>query len=565
MRFAIYARVSTDAQSQYSTTDQVRQCKAFVGREGGQVVEIYIDEALSGSDVSRAAYQRMKADAYADRFDAIAVDDLSRIGRDMPEFVGFCRDLSDLGVVLHGVADGLDSSMPSAKIPLYLKGMMNELYLDDLKARIVRGLKGQFMRGYSTGGRIFGYKTKQILDPSGVQDKFGRPKRLGCEVLVDEVQAKVVKRIFELKASGLGYKAIAKLLNADGIPSPHAGCGSSSGLWSPATVTGILKNRKYTGLWEYNKTRWIKKPVRGKRRSLPNPKEQWETLSSERLRIVSDRVFEKVNSQPKTARKARSGNKRYLLSGILVCGECGSSMTVVNSGRYSDYVCSGARAIGPEKCGNRRRLPRAVVETSLLSEVRSCLLDSEIISTITKRVNERIGSQQANGQQEISALQDRQQALESQVDRLLTALESGEEVGSIVERLKERERELREVSSRLEALLSVTARSRQITETWVQDRLVGILAQIGRDQTRLPIARNELRTLFAGKLRATPNQSTDRLEFTLTGKVNPYNLGAPDEPYQSIIAVQGLEPRIRSGASMDLVDREQLQMQLSER
>lgn len=253
MRYAIYARVSTDAQSQHSTTDQIRQCKTFVANRCGLVDTVYRDEAISGSDVSRSDYQRLKSDAFAGRFDAIVVDDLSRIGRDMPEFVTLCRDLADHGVVLCSIADGIDTSNPSSKIPLYFKGIMNELFLDDLKAKVVRGLKGQFNRRYSTGGRIYGYRTEQVLDPSGAYDKFGRPKRLGCEVLIHTEQAKIVSRIFELCDSGLGYKTIATMLNNERILSPHAGCGTRSGLWSPSTVRNILTNRKYTGTWEYNK------------------------------------------------------------------------------------------------------------------------------------------------------------------------------------------------------------------------------------------------------------------------------------------------------------------------
>jgi hypothetical protein len=95
--------------------------------------------------------------------------------------------------------------------------MMNEMFLDDLKAKIIRGLKGQVTRGYSAGGRVYGYKTRQILDPSGATDKFGRPKRLGCEVVIDKQQAKIVRKIFQMKRSGFGYRAIAEYLNGKGV------------------------------------------------------------------------------------------------------------------------------------------------------------------------------------------------------------------------------------------------------------------------------------------------------------------------------------------------------------
>ncbi len=131
----------------------------------------------------------------------------------MAESAQIFKELSYIGVRIVGVSDGIDTSSPCAKTPFFVKGMMNEIFLDDLKAKIVRGLKGQVTRGYSAGGRVYGYKTRQILDPSGATDKFGRPKRLGCEVIVDQKQAKIVQKIFELRQSGLGCRAIAEFLN----------------------------------------------------------------------------------------------------------------------------------------------------------------------------------------------------------------------------------------------------------------------------------------------------------------------------------------------------------------
>ena len=168
MRCAIYARHSTDAQNPRSSDDQARECKRYAEQKGWLVVpgDIFKDEAVSGSDINRTAYTQMKEAATLRSFDCILVDDLSRLGRDMAESAAIYRDLTAIGVRIVSVADGIDTSNPSSKIPFYFKGMMNEMFLDDLKTKIVRGLKSQVIRGYSTGGRVYGYDTRQILDPS---------------------------------------------------------------------------------------------------------------------------------------------------------------------------------------------------------------------------------------------------------------------------------------------------------------------------------------------------------------------------------------------------------------
>ncbi len=543
MRFAIYARVSSDIQSQHSTTDQIRQCKAFVKARGGEVAGIYKDEAVSGADVSRANYQRLKADAYAGEFDAIVVDDLSRIGRDLPEFSAFLRDLFELGVTLYGVADGIDSSSPSAKLLFQFKGIMNEQYLDDLKARVVRGLKGQFLRGYSTGGRIYGYRTNPILDPTGATDKFGRPKRLGCKILIDAKQAEIVRRIFGLSNSGLGYKTIGTMLNNERIPSPHAGCATRRGLWSSSTIRGILSNRKYTGVWEYNRTRWIKKSVKGKRRSLPNPPEQWEKYESEKLRIVTDEVFAAVSAIAHKPRRSPSGNKKYLLSGLLVCAECGSSMDVVNSNRYSCYICRAARSQGPQACKIKRRVSRNAVEMGLLSEIRNALLDPKASEILVKEINSKLALHCGVDQSRVTDLREQEAQLCKQIERLLDSLESGTELQSVKSRLQQRELELNRVKIDLARTEARKSRTTEVSASWLQEKLVGLSSYLSEYQGKVSFIRNELRRLFPERLRVSFVVRHDCVEVRVRGGLNPFALVLPHNQYQSIIAVQGLEPR----------------------
>jgi DNA-binding transcriptional MerR regulator len=476
----------------------------------------------------------------------------------MPEFVTLCRDLADHGVVLCSIADGIDTSNPSSKIPLYFKGIMNELFLDDLKAKVVRGLRGQFNRGYSTGGRIYGYRTEQVLDPSGAHDKFGRPKRLGCEIHVDPEQAEIVRRVFDMRHSGFGHKTIATLLNNDRIPSPHAGCGSRSGLWQPSTIRCLLRNSKYTGKWEYNKTRWVKKSCKGKRRSLPNPPEQWERFESEELRIVSDELFEAVNTRVQKQRRSRSGNKKYLLSGLVVCAECGGSMDVVNSGRYSYYICRAARSQGPQACKNKRRVSRQAVESGLLAEIRRALLDPEVSAILVSEIHEKLAARCGIDESRRHDLAQQQAQLQKQIERLLDSLENGAELQSIKQRLQQRETELAQVKAEVGRTAVRKSRTAEISGSWVQEKLVGLSSYLSEYQDKVPLVRNELRRLFPDRLKVSTRVLKDRMETRISGGLNPFALTLPQDQYLSIIAVQGLEPRNQQGSILQLFERQQI-------
>ena len=71
MKAAIYARYSTDMQSEASIEDQIRICQKRIDVEGWTLVETYSDAALSGTSENRPEYQRLKADIGAGRFDII--------------------------------------------------------------------------------------------------------------------------------------------------------------------------------------------------------------------------------------------------------------------------------------------------------------------------------------------------------------------------------------------------------------------------------------------------------------------------------------------------------------
>lgn len=83
MRAAIYARYSSENQSAKSIVDQVRVCKQYIAEHGMTLDEqhIYTDEAISGSLLMRPGLQAVERAAEHKEFDALVVDDLSRLSR----------------------------------------------------------------------------------------------------------------------------------------------------------------------------------------------------------------------------------------------------------------------------------------------------------------------------------------------------------------------------------------------------------------------------------------------------------------------------------------------------
>ena len=149
-------------------------------------------------------------------FDVLAVDQLSRLSRDVGDTDAIVKRLRFFDVCVVAVSDGLDTGDETAKISVTVKSLVNDLYLDDLRKTTKRGLDGQFLKGYSTGGRLYGYNSEPVYDASGPTDPRGQPVPVGYRLAVVPEEAAVVRKVFKLFRDGHGEKAIAKQLNAHG-------------------------------------------------------------------------------------------------------------------------------------------------------------------------------------------------------------------------------------------------------------------------------------------------------------------------------------------------------------
>jgi len=337
-RCAIYARYSSDLQSPTSISDQFRVCESFAERQGWTGVARFEDAALSGFGVDhRPGYRALVAAAIQSPppFDLILVEDVSRLTRDLSEVLRLYHRLRLKGVDLAGVSDGVSTVNQSGKVTLTVKGLVNELYLDDLRAKTHRGLEGRIARGMSAGGRLFGYRTVSVPDEAHAS-KRDAPVRFE----VDEREAEIVRRIFREYADGRSLKTIAHQLNVAGAPFPAKDTkrGPARRGWAVSTIYTILLNEKYVGQWIWNKTRFLKDPDSGRRRPIARPPDEWIRQGRPELRIVEDALWREVQSRFDQIRKAFGGLRRpprggarpiysrYLLTGLLRCAGCGARM-----------------------------------------------------------------------------------------------------------------------------------------------------------------------------------------------------------------------------------------------
>lgn len=364
MRTAIYARYSSDLQSETSIDDQVRLCRERAEREGMIVTEVYSDYAISGGNLSnRPGMLALMDAAKQNDFDVVIAEALDRISRDQEDIAAIFKRLSHAEIKIVTLSEGEIN-----ELHVGLKGTMNALFLKDLAIKTKRGQRGRVEAGKIPGGNSYGYNIIRQLKEDGTVTTGERE--------INTEQASIIRRIFKEYADGQPPRKIASRLNAEGIASPRGG------QWNASTINGsrqrrngILNNELYLGRITYNRQRFIKDPETGKRRSRLNPEHEWVVTEVPALSILDDGVWDRVKAI-KARYTSQVGNKRQtkkrLLTGLIKCGCCGGSMTIVNRERYS---CAAKRERGT--CDSPVGIKVSQLEDRVLTGLKDILLGNE--------------------------------------------------------------------------------------------------------------------------------------------------------------------------------------------
>ncbi|WP_211110591.1 recombinase family protein [Azospirillum ramasamyi] len=268
-------------------------------------------------------------------------------------------------------------------------------------------------------------------------DADGRGKRR-----INGAEAEVVQRIFRLFAEGVSPRAIAKRLNADGVPGPEGR------LWQDTTIrgqvergTGILNNAIYAGRLEWNRCSYVKDPETGKRVARPNPPEAWEVVEVPELRIVDAALWERVKERQASISFEitrddqgnalnRAHRRKFLLSGLLTCGCCGAGYTIMGKELYG---CSGRRRKG--NCANDRTISRFDIERRVLTGLKERLLAPELVREFVDSFRAGVEAATADREANRRTRERELAAVERKIAGILKAIEDGLYHESMKERL----------------------------------------------------------------------------------------------------------------------------------
>ena len=394
IRCAVYTRYSSDLQSETSSEDQIRNCRALADAKAWGVLNEFIrsDEELTGrtlvgreglADLLRLAQRHPRP------FDCILIDDTSRLGRDLPDVLKVCDMFMHYGVFIYFVSDRLDSRDESFRIVHLVKGYGDERYSKDLGKKIHRGQEGKIRKGYTSGASCYGYKNTYIRD-SNQKGIHGEDKVVAVKQQIVSKHAEIIVRIMEMRASGLSFARIAKILKAEGVPAPQRKYkGRIINCWLPSTIKQITNNELYRGVRHWNRTQKVLNPANGKKNKRVRQQSEWVRVPVPDLRIVSDELWERVqqvNQQMKDKLYGRrlgglnrtAQSRTYLFSNIMNCGLCGGKFSVIIGGEASKvrYGCKNQRF--RDTCSNRLTIKWQPLEQQLIAAISKNLLDPRL-------------------------------------------------------------------------------------------------------------------------------------------------------------------------------------------
>ena len=425
-RAVFYGRYSSNNQTEQSIEGQLHVCENYAQQNDMEIIAHYVDRAKTGRNADCSEFQRMIEDSRKKSFEAVLVYKLDRFARNRFDSIHYKQILKNNGVKLISAMENLSDNPESIILESVLEGW-NEYYSEDLSQKVNRGLAESFHKGY--------YMKK--IPPFGYRIE-------NRKLVPDETTAPLAKEIFERYNNGERIVDIVNWLNSIGMTN------QKGNRWRSMNISTHLHNRTYMGEYYYGQ---FEEPM-------PCP----ALVSKELFNAVQEKLQESVK------RSRKRSDYDFILTGKLVCAECGHSVSGSTANGVNHYYY----------CRHCEKKNRHCIPADYLHEKVFCALSAYLTEEKADQMAEAAYAVYKAEQKpdERQALQKELKSVEKQLQNAVNAILQGVDALTLKDTLKE----LEERRDKLrDAILEASAPVPELTKEHFVFMLHKIIEMQGRE------------------------------------------------------------------------------------
>lgn len=392
-RAGAYLRLSIEDKKGNVESISIANQRAFVKeyalKNNIEIYDYYVDDGCSGGNFDRPGFKRLINDIENGIINCVITKDMSRLGREFIETGNYVfKYFPEHDIRYIAILDNYDTLNPNgSEDMLPFKAVINDMYLKDISKKIKSVRHDMMKNGDFVSGTVpYGYK---------------RSEENSKKLVIDEYAAPIVSKIFEMKDNGKTEGMIARYLTEQGILPPDVYRGKrlkrttiTTNLWKASTVKHLLQNENYIGTLIQGK--YEKVSLKSKKKRLL-PKNKWIVKKNAIPALISKELFERVNS-PKRKSNVRYRKYEYLLKGLVVCADCGCTMSVRRVKKQTDseivtpiYLCRAYAAYRNGVC-SMHYYREEDLNNIVLGQIRTILLKYSKVEDLSEKYETVLGA-----------------------------------------------------------------------------------------------------------------------------------------------------------------------------
>ena len=477
MKAVAYARYSSDNQNPESIDQQLTEIREWAAANQVTIIKVYADEAETATNDDRDAFLQMISESSDMDYDYVLVYKSNRFARNKWDAAIYKKLLNENDKrVIYVTQPMLNEDTPEAFLMETIFEGMDQYYSMDLARDVIRGHKKNAQACKHNGGRpALGFNVDKTIPP-------GAEKPI-LTYYINEQEAQSVRLIFGMYDQGFSYDAIIRDLNSQGFKT------KTGQAFSKNSISDILRNEKYVGIYTYNRR---PHKVKGKRNNRQEkPADQVIRVPGGMPRIIEQALWDRVQARIQ-GRKHNPGERahnkaivEYLLTGKIKCGACGMKMVGKNGGtwgdkkRYDYYICNNRERTRQCKA---KMIRRDIIELLVMEELEEKILNPGLFPALAAQLHQGMNAMGGESKKELVYLRAELAKVQVKINNILELIEDGSGSKELAGRLNQREQEKTILINRIQEIERKT-RASLYTYDMILDFLIKDYEALKADDT----------------------------------------------------------------------------------